>query len=506
MSTTGSWRSTVARHVRSPRPARHNPSALVIAQTLSKTYSAQTQSVASSGALSQPGPSILKHGRSQKSATKTHSEDSKRRPAILLHPSPVVNQSLPNRSLLPPPPPIRIPYPQPQTRFEEGFKKRLRVWGLEDATKYLIKVLQAKHASKDYKQPLKPLGVTQEFLDKVLCALRLSAPISYANVERSKWLRVPVPMPRYAWLGSWEAKRPAPAKALTQAMTLLQIVRDSGRPRPQEHYLALIKAFLARGHIEEATKLYVELVLDWNVQSASGGKAVSTFAVDASDETKRALEMISPRGDYLELKRDMPGQVRKETAERGVMPFPQAGMLNAICQHLEAQILAHSTPLKKNKPSTETAETTNEPSSTDRPAGIRPIEHPGLFRALESVRVLSTLLYHNQLPYGTTYRSYEPLLNVMSLVPSSPRYTIEVVLPKSEDKDPDASPKWMRMGKFGGGLSEGDKAPHVFRTSLHAFARTLLKTITGKEKVKVPAVPAVEQRPSTTASTSVEDS
>ncbi|KAG8927087.1 hypothetical protein FRC01_008029, partial [Tulasnella sp. 417] len=317
MSTTGLCRSAVARRAGGPHPARHQRSARVIGQTLSRTYSAQIQSATSAETLPEPGPSILKN-EPTRSVSRTQSETSKQ-PTILLYPSPAVNRSRPNR-ILSAPQPLRIPYPQPQTRFEEGFNKRVRVWGLDDATKYLIKVLEAKHATQQPNQPLKPLGVTQEFLDKVLCALRLSAPVAYTNVGPSKWLRVPVPMPRYGWLDPSNVKRPAPAKTLTQAMTLLQIVRDSGRPRPQEHYAALIKAFLARGHIEEATKLYVELVLDWNVQSASGGKAVSSFATDASDETKRALEMISPRGDHLSLKRDMPAQIRKETEERGMLP------------------------------------------------------------------------------------------------------------------------------------------------------------------------------------------
>ncbi|KIO29456.1 hypothetical protein M407DRAFT_21354 [Tulasnella calospora MUT 4182] len=502
MASTGSLRSAVARHVGGPQPARPHRSTRVIGQTLSRAYSAQIQNPTSAETLPEPGPStLIKNVKPNRSTTKTHSETSKQ-PTILLYPSPVVKRSRPNR-LLSPPQPLRIPYPQPQTRFEEGFNKRLRVWGLDDATKYLIKVLQAKHASLQPNQPLKPLGVTQEFLDKVLCALRLSAPVAYANVGLSKWLRVPVPMPQYGWLDSTGVERPAPAKALTQAMTLLQIVRDSGRPRPQEHYAALIKAFLARGHIEEATKLYVELVLDWNVQSASGGKAVSRFATDASDETRRAVEMISAGGDHLGLRRDMPAEVRKETVERGVMPFPQAGMLNAICKHLEAQIQAHTTS-RRNKTPTDTAEATNTSDATSRPLGIRPIQHTELFRALESVRVLSTLLYHNQLPYGTTYRSYEPLLKVLGLVPSSPKYTVEVVLPKSEDKDPDASPKWMRIGKFGNGLAEGDKAPHVFRTSLHLFARTLVNAITGRGEVKKAAVPAAEQKPSTPEPVSTE--
>ncbi|KAG8937459.1 hypothetical protein FRC00_005322, partial [Tulasnella sp. 408] len=222
-------------------------------------------------------------------------------------------------------------------------------------------------------------------------------------------------MPRYAWLDTTNVQRAAPAKALTQAMTLLQIVRDSGRPRPQEHYAALIKAFLARGHVEEATKLYVELVLDWNVRSAAGAKAVGSFAADASDETRRAVEMISPGGDHLGLRRDMPAEIRKETVERGVMPFPQAGMLNAICKHLETQIRTYNVPSRKNKRSSGAADTADASDASKRPQLLRPSHQPELFRALESVRVLSTLLFHNQLPYGTTYRSYEPLLKVMSM-------------------------------------------------------------------------------------------
>ncbi|KAG8851998.1 hypothetical protein FRB96_009014 [Tulasnella sp. 330] len=287
-----------------------------------------------------------------------------------------------------------------------------------------------------------------------------------------------VSMPAYPWLRpnpDAPLVVPATPRPLRDAAGVLETLRNIGYPRNASMYEPIIEGHLKFGNLPAAVNIYAELVVDWSMARA--------HEMPEGVEKEERMVSIARCKDMIAARREVGSATAGEEAKRGLqVPLPSVELLQAILTKIEAHLT--ELPRIRRLDQTRTISETKQPLTTDRrPKGIVPEDSPNVFWALESCRILSALVLHKVLPFHG-YQDFAPLLHILRMIPEAPRYTIEVVLPKSQDYNPQMAPQWLQPRPIPYGWASVTSVPHTFRPSLYLFARTLLRVMSGASRVE----------------------
>lgn len=298
------------------------------------------------------------------------------------------------------------------------------------------------------------------------------------NLKRTQ----PASMPAYPWITSkYESPLQVPAtpRSLADAENVLKGLRENGYGRNAGMYEPIIKGYLRSGNLQAAVAVYADLVIDWSMMMArrmpEGGEKEERMISIA-----RCKEMIAAR-------REGEGTAAADVSGESEAPLPSLDLLQPILARIEADLAKSSPPVNTPRTAIQSSrpfQESGQPLTLDRrPKGITPKESPKLFWALESSRILSTLVLHKVLPFRG-YHEFSPLLHTLSMIPEAPRYTVEVILPPSQDYNPQEAPGWMQPRPIPHGWASVTSVPHTFRSSLYLFVRTLLRVMSGTSRAE----------------------
>lgn len=261
-------------------------------------------------------------------------------------------------------------------------------------------------------------------------------------------------------------------------MTVLKGLRDIGYARDASMYVPIIEGHLQSGNLQAAVRIYTALVLDWSMARAR--------EIPMGAEREERMTSITRCKTMIAGRREVDG-VKRDPRNRQIAPLPSVELLQPILKRINEH-LADSPPVDGPhliKIPAWVFGGQPQPLTTDRrPIGIVPKESPHLFWALESCRILSALLLHKLIPFHG-YHELSPLLDTLRVVPEAPRYTVEVVLPPSQDYNPQTAPQWLQPRPKPYGWAQLTSVPHTFRPTLYLFIQTLLQVISGTSPEEV---------------------
>ncbi|KAG9017373.1 hypothetical protein FRB93_007487 [Tulasnella sp. JGI-2019a] len=359
----------------------------------------------------------------------------------------------------------------------------------DDTMRTLLKSGRTDAAFKVFRN----LGITSQLRIHQDTVTTLITKLGRWSRKREKNLKrfQPASMPAYPWITSkYEPPLQVPAtpRSLADAENVLNGLRDNGYGRNAGMYEPIIKGYLRSGNLQAAVAVYADLVVDWSM--------AMTRSMPEGPEKGERMVSIARCKEMIAARREIVGNMRTDVTGDAEVPLPSQELLQLILARMEAD-LAKSSPLS-NAPlaaikSTPLFERSGQPLTTDRrPKGITPKESPKLFWALESGRILSALILHKVLPFRG-YHEFSPLLHTLSMIPEAPRYTVEVILPPSQDYNPQEAPAWMQPRPVPHGWASVTSVPHTFRPSLYLFVRTLIRVMSGTSPATHQPLPIPEQ-------------